>query len=280
MIQYSSYSLKSSDGLMLHSHCWRSDENVPFCSIVLVHGLGGHGLRYEDWAIKLANRGCVVFCVDLRGHGQSEGRKGDAKNLQKYLSDIEVLLNYIQSTSYSGLPRFIYGNSLGGLLSVFYMENNYKMFRGGILSSPWFKLTNPPPTVFMKSLNWLAKLMPLYNLKTGVSSKQLRSNPTEQEKARQDPYVHRVISMRLFYAVYRLTNRYHHQMPLLNVPTLCIHGKKDPVTDAIQTEKFVEAQGCKSELLLLNEALHEIHLEPESTIVFDKIMSWIKHRIN
>ncbi len=261
-------------------HCWASNEQTPQGVILLVHGLGGHGLRYAEWAQKFASVRCVVFAIDLRGHGQSEGLRGDVQALGDFISDIATLVEYINQSEYAKLPKFIYGNSMGGLLSVLYLHTHNNVFKGGILSAPWFKLTNPPPALFVHLLKWLAKIMPKYKLKTGVSSHQLRSSSLEQEKARKDTYVHRFITIRLLHLLNGQSQELCKNIPLLNLPIFCVHGKNDPVTDVAQTIAFAKAQGSLCELLLLDKAKHEIHLEEESTLVFHKLIIWIKQQIN
>ncbi len=59
--------------------------------IVLVHGLGEHSGRYRHWAEKFCGANIAFAAFDLRGHGQSEGRRGNIPSMDISLSDIGYL---------------------------------------------------------------------------------------------------------------------------------------------------------------------------------------------
>ena len=44
----------------------KSEKNV-----FIIHGLGEHSGRYEDFAKNLTQKNIGVFCIDLIGHGKS-----------------------------------------------------------------------------------------------------------------------------------------------------------------------------------------------------------------
>ncbi len=56
---------------------WRaSDEDRPLGSLLIIHGLGEHGGRYASEAQFFAERGLHVYCMDVMGHGYSDGARG------------------------------------------------------------------------------------------------------------------------------------------------------------------------------------------------------------
>ena len=66
----------SRDGTRLATRHWRpAAPATPWASVLIVHGLGEHGGRYEHVGARLAAAGLDVHAVDLRGFGRSAGRR-------------------------------------------------------------------------------------------------------------------------------------------------------------------------------------------------------------
>ncbi|NJK94836.1 MAG: alpha/beta hydrolase [Bacteroidales bacterium] len=79
---------------------------------------------------------------DLRGHGHSEGKRGNG-NYEDYLNDIETVYKWLK-LRYGNLPRVLYGHSMGGNLALGYAINCKPDIDRLIVTSPWLKLTKPP----------------------------------------------------------------------------------------------------------------------------------------
>ena len=62
------------DGRHLFRQSWYP-EGKPRAVMVIVHGLAEHSTRYTHVAEFLCGHGIAVETFDLRGHGQSEGRR-------------------------------------------------------------------------------------------------------------------------------------------------------------------------------------------------------------
>lgn len=276
-IQYHSFKVDSSDKYTIQGHQWKSKHTASHI-IILIHGLGGHGLRYAAWAEILCSKGFAVYSLDLRGHGKSDGSRGDAKSIYSFFKDITALLSYISANEDNALPKLMYGNSLGGLLTAMYALKEQNDINGAILTAPWFKLSQPLSRTSKFLIALIAKVIPKYSIKTGVDSSKLRPD-NNVERKEQDPYAHKRISARLLYSIHKLTYEYEQNIPLLRIPTLAIHGKKDQVTDANQTHTFMDHQIIKTETLILDNASHEIHLEEERTMILEKLQRWIKERL-
>ncbi|MEE8617491.1 MAG: alpha/beta fold hydrolase, partial [Roseateles sp.] len=65
------------DGLQLHLRHWPATAEPARGQVLLVHGLGEHIDRYAHVAAVLNAEGWDVHGWDHRGHGRSEGRRGD-----------------------------------------------------------------------------------------------------------------------------------------------------------------------------------------------------------
>ena len=99
------------DGALIHLEVHTIAAGAP--TVVIAHGLGDHARRLTPLAVALAESGFNVVSVDRRGHGLSEGRRGDA-SLDE---DFAVLrLGIAEAGSRFGGPIVLLGDSLGGIM--------------------------------------------------------------------------------------------------------------------------------------------------------------------
>jgi acylglycerol lipase len=100
-----------SDGTLIHFEVHATAAEAP--SVVIAHGLGDHARRLTPLAVALAESGFNVVSMDRRGHGLSEGRRGDA-SLDE---DFAVLrLGIAEADTRFGGPIVLLGDSLGGIM--------------------------------------------------------------------------------------------------------------------------------------------------------------------
>ena len=109
---------ESNDGITFFMQGWEPDTD-PKALIALVHGLGEHTGRYTHVGNVMADAGYAMAGFDLRGHGKSGGARGHSSSLNVYMQDIRQFFDRM-SQRYPELPHFLYGHSLGGLLSLSY----------------------------------------------------------------------------------------------------------------------------------------------------------------
>jgi pimeloyl-ACP methyl ester carboxylesterase len=84
--------------------------NPPKGVVVFVHGVCTTGGIWSRWASAFAQRGFEAHCVDLRGHGQSDGKDGAGRvRFDEHVADLEAL---ITSTGAAA----VVGHDVGGLL--------------------------------------------------------------------------------------------------------------------------------------------------------------------
>jgi len=92
--QHTTGHFKGDSGLQLFYQCWRPT-GISRAILVFIHGIGEHSDRYQFPVAYFTNREFTVYTMDLRGHGNSEGRRAYADSLEQLIEDISSLLtNY------------------------------------------------------------------------------------------------------------------------------------------------------------------------------------------
>ena len=114
------------------------DESSIKGTVQIVHGMAEHQRRYKDFAEFLKSNGYVVVTSDLRGHGENVtideelgyfGQNG-AANL---VGDVHEITRYIKE-KFPGVPYFLFGHSMGTLISTIYFKK-YDSFIDGLFLS-------------------------------------------------------------------------------------------------------------------------------------------------
>ena len=115
----------------LYARYWQPVEQVVG-SVFLCHGFGEHLGWYDGLATQLAKLGLLVFGHDHQGHGRSEGRRAYIDTVDEFVSD--VLRHSVEmKVELQGLPMFLYGHSMGGMIAVASVMKNPSFFSGLIL---------------------------------------------------------------------------------------------------------------------------------------------------
>ncbi len=114
--------IKSTDGTKLAYYPYIARN--PIASLVFVHGGGAYsGAGYQYLAASLAGKYNVnVYLLDIRGHGNSEGPRGDSPSARQVYSDIEVIVKQVEKENLK-LPIFLGGHSSGAGLVLNYTSH-------------------------------------------------------------------------------------------------------------------------------------------------------------
>ncbi len=106
-------------GASLFCRRWRPSGS-PRAALLLVHGLSEHSGRYRHVGEFLAGHGLDVFAYDQRGHGRSSGETGWVEHFSDFLDDLDGVHRWLLERT-AGLPLFLLGHSMGGLIVTAYV---------------------------------------------------------------------------------------------------------------------------------------------------------------
>ena len=93
----------------------------PKAIVLTVHGLGEHFGRYKHVGEWLNSQGIIMVGGDLPGFGTSKLPLGHINSFDDYLNQVDEWLEYARD-KWQGVPIFLYGHSLGGLIVLRYLE--------------------------------------------------------------------------------------------------------------------------------------------------------------
>ncbi|WP_320162947.1 alpha/beta hydrolase [uncultured Trichococcus sp.] len=135
-----SFTFQSSDSTEIFVMKWSpEDPQKPRAAVQLAHGYAEHIGRYDAFAGKLAQAGIVVYGNDHRGHGKTNRNADEAicfadeAGFDKVVADMRALTEIIQAEN-PDIPLFLFGHSMGSMLTRRYIQLYGDDLAGAILS--------------------------------------------------------------------------------------------------------------------------------------------------
>lgn len=265
--------LVSPDGLKLFYRRW--DALEPRAVFLLVHGLAEHSGRYLELAQTLANRRFSVWALDHRGHGRSEGQRGDCRSLQEFVQDLHQLSSQAHAKNPS-LPLILIGHSLGGLIALIFATTYPHQIRAVAVSSPALKLAHETPPLKVAWVTGVARIAPTTPFQNGVNPRLLCHDPQVVEAYVKDPLVHRVITARCAIALRHAMRQSMQLATQLKIPCLILQAGADEVCDPEAASEFSKRAGDSLVQLRRYEGLyHELFNEPQRDRVIGDLCEWM-----
>jgi acylglycerol lipase len=264
--------IKSDDKTNLYLKWWEPNES-PRGVIIMVHGLGEHINRYRSWAERYIELGWAFIGHDLRGHGNTQGIRGNG-NYLSHLNDIDAVFGYTVK-KYGNIPKILYGHSMGGNLALGYEIYRKPAIDSLIVTSPWLKLPKPPivPVVLLAKL--AVKLFPALAFPNGINLKMLSRDPKIAHEVIHDPLCHNRISVSTFLQMQQWAASILKNKHKINVPLLLLHGNKDKVTSWKGSYMLSQATSENTCFEIWNGAFHELHNDICKDEVFVFITEWL-----
>lgn len=263
------------DGLKLQGLYWAPSK--PVAALSLVHGLGEHSGRYAELAEALGEAGIAVVALDLRGHGNSGGKRGVCTKYKYLHGDLETLLEKTR-TLYPELPHFLYGHSLGGGLVLDYGRASAPDIKGIIASAPFIALPIPTPSIIGHIAKIVRRIFPKATLGQPLTGDKISTLPEEQKRYENDPLNHSRISFGLAVDAIEAGERIADFAPKWKVPLLLMHAKDDQLTSYEASAKFAEA-AQNTTFRAYENSEHEMHHDTPKEAVINEIITFIKGRL-
>jgi alpha-beta hydrolase superfamily lysophospholipase len=274
---YNTRTLTSKDQQELHIHHWSVPQ--PIAQLVIVHGFAEHGYRYEHVGRALNEANIEVYSYDHRGHGKSGGLQSYVDRFKDYTDDLSAVLHAYRP---NGIPQFLFGHSMGGLISVNYCVNYDESteLAGLITSGAALKIDKDLSPVLQKLAPLLSKLLP--KLKTEPLEKAtLTRSPEVLDAYMKDPLVYTGgIRARLGAELLAAIKRTDVKFDQLTLPYLGMHGMAEKIADPAGTKELYErCQSSDKTIKLYEDLYHELVNEPEREGVIQDLKDWILERI-
>jgi acylglycerol lipase len=271
-------SLRGVGGRHIFWRSWSPDDGSARALIVLVHGLGEHSGRYDHVVARLVGEGYAVHALDHRGHGRSDGPRALIEDMDDAVADLDTLVD-MAVASQPGLPVFMLGHSMGGLLGLRYALAHQDRLAGLVLSAALAQLDAVPKPLELvgRALSVIAPRAPLIAIDATLVSR----DPAVVAAYRSDPLVHHgKVPARTAVQLADTVQRFPTTVGAITVPTLILYGTADGLCPPAGSEMLARRLGSADLTVKAYDGLfHEILNEPERDAVLDDIVAWLAARV-
>ncbi|MBI2095673.1 MAG: lysophospholipase [Candidatus Omnitrophica bacterium] len=250
--------------------------------LFIVHGMGEHGGRYREVAEYLGERGGESWAMDLRGFGQSGGRRACLGHFIDYEKDLEALIGHALKTGKEA-PSFLLGHSLGGLVASSYLGRpvpGRPALQGLVLSSPLFGIALPVP-LWRHSLGMaFSYLLPGWTQDSAVNPSRLTHDEEAARNYPKDPFIFRRISLGLYREIILRMRQRKRIAENIRIPALLLQAGEDLIVSKEKTLLFYsELAAREKEIEVYGGFYHELLNETGRKAVFERLSEWIRRRI-
>jgi lysophospholipase len=279
----------ASDGTELRYCAWSpgnegAGATAIRAGVLIVPGFGEHMGRYGRLGRALAGEGFLAAGGDLRGFGHSQGSRGHVVDFLDYVRDVEVLEATLIEELPAGVPYFIFGHSMGGLVALKHAEESGKTRASGtILSAPMLGLAKKPAGWKVAFGQRLAKLAPKFRIPLNLKPADLMRDPDEQVKLLSDMQYVKSATLSWYFAAERAMLWGRRNIPNVSWPTLWLVPGEDLVCSSRITGhvfKLLPDYGDHT-MKQYPGCFHELHNDTpdQRDAAFADMVSWIRDRV-
>lgn len=273
-------SRKASDGTEIFLRR-SSPEGETKAVVCFVHGVCEHSGRYARIADALTSAGYEFSAFDLRGHGRSGGKRGDAR-LEPTKDDVAELIRAARERPTTSRKVFLYGQSLGGLVALAYTLDRDPRPDGVIASAPVLHTALRRQRAKVLVARTLGRLVPSLGMKPGLDPQKLMRDDDVLADRAKDPLVIDRVTAGLARDVLRATDHVLANAARFPVPLLLLHGTADEInllTGSEEMHASAASGGADVTLKVYEGVKHHPHNDPERTRVFADVVAWLDRHL-
>ena len=268
-----------SDGLRLHLDVHTHHKDAP--TVVFVPGTSVYGACYAEILFEIGRAGYNIVSLDPRGHGRSEGRRGDY-TIGEIMRDVRTVVDYARSRFNARVS--LMGSSQGGIVAFYLAAEGIDVDSvicqnfADLTWSETAELSRYPALarVFKPVVSGLGAVVP--GVRVPVASyldlKGIRIKYFENlhRFIHDDPFTVTHISLRAARSL--TTARLARRVEEIDVPILVFQGKRDTVFPVEYTRHLYDRLTCRKAMHLYDHLNHAIMVEDVDVIKGD-LIAWL-----
>ena len=257
--------LRTEDGLNLYLR--RDIPHRPRALILLLHSLGEHSGLYSAAADRLNKAGYGVYRLDFRGHGRSDGPRGDVQNFEDYLRDTDAAVESARRT-FPGLALILLGHSMGALVAASYAVAFPGKVDGEVSTSGALRMI--PALEFLRGCSRHTHSERGDERFSLLLPKRQEADSWQDDRQRLDS-----VTVRLAGKVWiQGADWFAPRMKELTTPLLILHGEDDSLVPPEISRWFYEGVSSQDRRLLLYPAQGHSLLKEDGEAL-DDIIAWL-----
>lgn len=236
-----------------------SPESEVIAGAVLLHGQGDFTERYHNVADIFTRYGVEIIGIDLPGHGETSGTKGDVPSLLVIEQFIDTAYHELQKRN-PALPIGILGHSVGALLGLHELLIKKRDYQFAWFNGPFLNPEARKSPLQVSALKILGKVTPKLTISTGVKRLHCR----KPVGTNIDPLFHNRISLRWGLELIKIAKLVQEKAKstALDHPILITQGESDTISLTDHNNSFFRALDWPNlQYHCIPDSLHETFLD-------------------
>jgi acylglycerol lipase len=265
-------SFEGVEGVKIFTREWQP-AGEPRGAVVISHGLNAHSGLYEWAAQQFTSSGLVVYALDHRGRGRSEGERFFVKKFADWTKDLATFIDIVK-TREPGLPVFLLGHSAGGVIACVYALQHQDELTGLICED--FAYQVPGPAIALAIVKGVSHVAPHAHVLT-LKNEDFSRDPAVVAALNADPLIaNEKQPSETVAELVRADQVLEKNFGQITLPLLILHGLADKVTKPSGSKEFYENAGSTDKTLKLYEGhFHDLLADVGKKEVMADIQAWI-----
>jgi alpha-beta hydrolase superfamily lysophospholipase len=253
-------------------------EGEPKATVGILHGYADHAARYLHVMDAWAEVGLACIAIDMRGHGRAEGPRGYCRRFDEYLADAQELATLVRESSRGG-ACFLFGHSFGGLVASASAIEAPGLWRGLLLSAPFFDLAMEVPAAKLVVGKLLSRIVPRLGMASGLRGTDVTKDSSRAAAYDADPLSFRKANVRFFTEARRAQARYLARAGELRLPLFETMGTADRLAKVSAARAFFDGVASVDKVWReVPGGFHEVLNDPEWRDLADEMARWMLAR--
>lgn len=262
------------DGKSLSFRKWSGFKDV----IVYLHGIESSSLWFSSFASRLNENGFTLYGIDRRGSGLNKDDRGDIRDYNLFLDDIEDALKFIREQNV-GKALYLMGICWGALLAVNYAAKGKASPDGLVLLSPAiYRKVNFNPCI--KAVAKICfSINPEIHFKIPIKDGMFTPNPAYLDFIKKDALRLRSLTVRFFNEILRMEKELSSVNHKITLPVLILLAGHDEITDNKKVEEWSgRLESGDKTIKVFDDFHHVMPFEEDIIPLTDFIVTWINER--
>lgn len=255
---------------------WKHETTArPRGVVLLIHGISEHSGRHLNTVRALVERGFHAVRFDLRGAGESGGKRQWIQSWSDYVDDTIQVFNWV-TTAYPHLPVFVLGHSLGGAVAAHFAARYSGVLRGLVLSAPAFRTGNAIPVFLVTAGKTIAKVLPTLSPPAFSDKSAVSRDPEVVRAYLADPLCHHETTLRLGTETLAAMEQMPARLGEIRCPVYFAHGTHDRIIlPEGSYQLFRQLPANRHVLQYFPQAYHELHNDLDQELYFAALGDWL-----
>jgi len=267
----------SADGLRLYGE--HDPVDNPRARLLHVHGFAEHCGRYRDMHARFTAAGFSCHRFDVRGHGNSAGRRGHVYAFDEFIQDLDAFCARVDEIEPNDAPRILISHSNGGLIAAHALMRDASRFDAAVFSSPFIGFALKVPAWKALIAKALSRYIPAISLSTDIPAEYVSRDPATRDEYATDPLIGKVASARWLTETEKAQAEALAGASGIVLPVLIQQAGSDKVVDPEAARAFFEALSSEDKTFqAYPELFHEIWFEIERDRVYADLEAWLDTR--